>query len=79
MREKPVPGEQGTGFYQHPIMFRETKGFKIKYVARFLAMLLGCVIIAFGAYFEVVADVTMLPADGFTRRSRKYPEGNFQQ
>lgn len=37
------------------------------YIAKFISLLLGCFIIAFGAYFEVVADVTMLPADGFTR------------
>lgn len=44
------------------------KGFTPEhYIVKFAAMLIGCVIIAFGAYFEVVANVTMLPADGFSR------------
>lgn len=37
------------------------------YFLKFASLLLGCLIIALGAYFEVVADVTMLPADGFSR------------
>ncbi len=37
------------------------------YSIKFLTLLLGCLIISFGAYFEVVANVTMLPADGFTK------------
>lgn len=48
-----------------------------KYPLKFLALLLGCVIIAFGAYFEVVADVTMLPADGFSRAISKVTNKNF--
>lgn len=47
------------------------------YPAKFLSMLIGCVIIAFGAYFEVVADVTMLPADGFARAISKVSGKNF--
>lgn len=46
------------------------------YPAKFVSMLLGCVIIAFGAYFEVVADVTMLPADGFARAISKVLDKN---
>ncbi|MBR3706310.1 MAG: YitT family protein [Firmicutes bacterium] len=41
------------------------------YLIQMVSLLAGCVIIAFGAYFEVVADVTMLPADGFTRALTK--------
>lgn len=37
------------------------------YPLQFISLLLGCVIIALGAYFEVIADVAMLPADGFSR------------
>ena len=37
------------------------------YILKFVSLLIGCLIIAFGAYCEVAADVTMLPADGFTR------------
>lgn len=35
------------------------------YVLKLIFLVIGCAIIAFGAYFEVVADVVMLPADGF--------------
>lgn len=38
-----------------------------EYVFKILSLLAGCLIIAAGAYFEVAADVTMLPADGFSR------------
>lgn len=47
------------------------------YVLKMLSLLLGCVIIAFGAYFEVVADVTMLPADGFSRAIVKVTNKEF--
>lgn len=47
------------------------------YVIKMLSLLLGCVIIAFGAYFEVVADVTMLPADGFSRAIVKVTNKEF--
>lgn len=43
----------------------------VLYPVKFIVMLIGCVIIALGAYFEVTADVTMLPADGFTRSIAK--------
>ncbi len=42
------------------------QGFEpVHYIMKMFSMLLGCVIIAVGAYFEVTADVCMLPADGF--------------
>lgn len=41
------------------------------------SLLLGCLIIAFGAYFEVVGDVSMLPADGFTRALAKVTNKEF--
>lgn len=41
------------------------------YGTKLLALLAGCLIIAFGAYFEVLADVAMLPADGFSRAIAK--------
>lgn len=47
------------------------------YPAKFASMLLGCVIIALGAYFEVAADVTMLPADGFSRAISKVTAREF--
>ena len=37
------------------------------YAIKLLSLLVGCVIIAFGAYLEVVADVAMLPGDAFVR------------
>lgn len=47
------------------------------YFAKLVSMLIGCVIISFGAYFEVIADVTMLPADGFTRAITKVSQKEF--
>lgn len=47
------------------------------YIAKFGSMLLGCVIIGLGAYLEVAADVTMLPADGFSRALSKALGKNF--
>ena len=37
------------------------------YIAKFIVMLLGCVIIAVSVYLEVIADVAMLPAESFVR------------
>lgn len=47
------------------------------YPMKFISMLAGCVIVAFGAYFEVTADVTMLPADGFSSAISKVLDKNF--
>lgn len=47
------------------------------YFIKLISLLIGCVIIAFGAYFEVVADVTMLPADGFSRAIAKVSNREF--
>ncbi len=41
------------------------------YVVKLISLLAGCIIIAIGASLEVKADVTMLPADGFTRAITK--------
>ena len=41
------------------------------YIAQVLSLLLGCCIIAFGAYLEVAADVVMLPGDAFVRAIAK--------
>lgn len=35
------------------------------YLLKIISLLIGCTIIAFGAYLEIVADVAMLPADAF--------------
>ena len=37
------------------------------YPFQLLSLLIGCCIIAFGAYLEVIADVVMLPGDAFIR------------
>lgn len=37
------------------------------YGTKLLCLLIGSVILAFGAYLEVIADVVMLPGDGFVR------------
>ena len=38
----------------------------VRYWGKILALLIGCLILAFGAYLEVVGDVVMLPGDGFS-------------
>lgn len=47
------------------------------YILKMLSLLAGCLILALGAYFEVVADVTMLPADGFTLAIAKVLDKEF--
>ena len=37
------------------------------YVVKMVSLVIGCCIIAFGAYLETVADVAMIPADAFIR------------
>ncbi len=37
------------------------------YVLKLLSLILGCAVIAFGAYFQVTADVVMLPGDATVR------------
>ena len=41
------------------------------YPLRIISLLMGCMIIAFGAYLEVVADVVMLSGDAFVRAIAK--------
>lgn len=41
------------------------------YIMKLLFLIIGCCIIALGAYFEVIADVVMLPADAFVRAIAK--------
>ncbi|MGY3780544.1 YczE/YyaS/YitT family protein [Streptococcus gallolyticus] len=36
------------------------------YGVKLISLLIGCLIIAFGIYFEVVVNVAILPADGFS-------------
>ena len=37
------------------------------YIAKLIYLLIGCVILGFGVYMEVLADVTMLPGESFVR------------
>lgn len=37
------------------------------YVVKMISLVIGCCIIAFGAYLETVADVAMIPADALIR------------
>lgn len=37
-----------------------------------LLLLFGCLVISLGAYFEVIADVAMLPGDAFVRAISRY-------
>lgn len=41
------------------------------YIMKLLFLIIGCCIIALGAYLEVIADVVMLPADAFVRAIAK--------
>lgn len=41
------------------------------YILKLCSLLIGCCIIAFGAYLEVIADVVMLPGDAFVRAIAK--------
>lgn len=37
------------------------------YLFKVIALLIGCIILGFGVYFEVLADVAMLPGESFVR------------
>ena len=37
------------------------------YLIKFFDLLLGCIILGFGVYLEVLADVVMLPGESFVR------------
>lgn len=41
------------------------------YGLKIVSLIMGCVVIAFGAYLEVIADVVMLPGDAFVRAIAK--------
>src|SRR5699024_6659526 len=38
-----------------------------QYILKILALLVGCLILGFGVYIEVLADVVMLPGESFVR------------
>ncbi|MDD3220673.1 MAG: cytidylate kinase family protein [Lachnospiraceae bacterium] len=38
-----------------------------QWVSKFLALFIGCVILAFGVYIEVIANVVMLPGEAFVK------------
>lgn len=37
------------------------------YISKIIYLLLGCIILAFGVYLEVLANVVMLPGESFVR------------
>lgn len=41
------------------------------YVLRFVALIAGCLILGFGVYIEVIADVVMLPGEAFVKAVTK--------
>lgn len=41
------------------------------YGVKLISLVIGCCVIAFGAYLEVIADVVMLPGDAFVRAIAK--------
>ena len=41
------------------------------YLIKMISLLIGCTILAFGAYLQVIADVVMLPGDAFIRMITK--------
>ncbi len=43
----------------------------ISYLSKLIFLVIGCCIIALGAYLEVIADVVMLPGDAFVRAVAK--------
>lgn len=49
----------------------------VHYIAKVLVMCLGCVILAFGVYLEVLGDVVMLPGDAFARVIAKITKKEF--
>lgn len=47
------------------------------YIIKLISLFLGCFILAFGAYLEVIADVVMLPGDAFVRAIAKAVKKEF--
>lgn len=47
------------------------------YLLKILALLIGCIILGFGVYMEVVADVVMLPGESFVRAVAQTWNTNF--
>ncbi|MGN0452304.1 MAG: YitT family protein [Ruminococcus sp.] len=47
------------------------------YAVRIVCLLLGCAIVAFGVYIQVLADVVMLPGDAFVRTIAKVTDKEF--
>lgn len=41
------------------------------YIWRIFSLLIGCIVLGFGVYIEVLADVVMLPGEGFVRAVTK--------
>ena len=39
----------------------------MSYVVKLAALLIGCIVLGFGVYLEVLADVVMLPGESFVR------------
>lgn len=37
------------------------------YAVKIIALLAGCIVLGFGVYMEVLADVVMLPGESFVR------------
>ena len=49
------------------------------YPVRLLIMVLGCFVVAFGVYFQLMAGVVMLPGDAFARAIAKVTKKEFGQ
>ena len=49
----------------------------VHYIAKAVVMVIGCVILAFGVYLEVLGDVVMLPGDAFARIIAKITKKEF--
>ena len=47
------------------------------YPMKFIDLIIGCIILAFGVYLEVIADVAMLPGESFVRSIVKTFNKNF--
>lgn len=55
------------GYFIDISMFLLTRVNSDIYVVKVLYLLIGCVILGFGVYLEVIADVLMLPGESFVR------------
>ena len=62
-----LPVSFGFGYFMDFSMMLCSRIAPANYFQSIVFLLLGCIILAFGVYFEVMPDVAMLPAEGLCR------------